>query len=448
MSESEALYRRILSAMPREPHVLGNLGIVLASQGKYDEAVSAYRRAIAAKPQYADAYSNLGTALTEMGKFDEAVSAYRRAITFKPHYAEAHAGIGAALAKQGKLDEAIAAFRQSIAITPHYADAHFNLGSALAEQGKLEAAAMAYRQAIATRPHYAEAHAGLGAALIKQGKFEEAILAYRQAIAVKPDYTEARFSLFGALYQISLVNADLARAVALHLVDSLPNDGVLRRGVGGIAGIQFSADAEKRYTTDLFDQFAGKFDASLGRLGYDMPEKLARAAVGDQGGGDLDILDAGCGTGLCGVHVRARARRLVGVDLSANMLAMARAKGLYDALEQGDLVSFMENNAARFDLVLAADVLIYIGDVVPLARAAFLALRPGGVCAVSVESVDDEDGPPFTLSPTGRYRHTAKYMRETFSLAGFALAPLERTVVRLENTLPVPAWIVVGRKGG
>jgi predicted TPR repeat methyltransferase len=246
---------------------------------------------------------------------------------------------------------------------------------------------------------------------------------------------------------ISIKDLDRAQELALNFTASFPNNNILRRGVSGInKTVIYSTEAERLYTSSLFDNFAKSFDITLGKLNYDMPEKLVRAACAVDGGADLDILDAGCGTGLCGAHLRARARHLVGVDLSANMLAKAREKNLYDDLVETDLVYFMENNLTSFDLVVSADVLNYIGDITPLARAAYLALRSRGVCVVSIESLNDHVGTPFLLAPSGRYQHTSLCVRETFTAAGFTVDPLQETSVRLEHGIPVPAWIVLARK--
>ena len=481
LSEAEGLYQQILHTDPDQPDALHLLGLIANQAGKKDTAVDLIAKALAVKPDYAEAHINLGNVLKDLGKLEAAVESYHKAIAIKPDYAEAHSNLGVALKDSGKLAAAMESYHKAIAINPDYAEAHSNLGVALKDSGKLEAAIESYHKAIAIKPDYAEAHSNLGLALQQLEKLEAAMESYHKAIAIKPDYAEAHSNLGVALkdsgkleeavesfsralelmpanatasialsqtlYGISARDAERARELALHVTAAFPKDDILRRGVGGIAPtVDYSPEAERLYTTSIFKNFAKTFDVTLGKLLYDMPEKLARAACTVDGGADLDILDAGCGTGLCGVHLRARARRMVGVDLSANMLAEARGKGLYDDLVEADLVTFIENNPASFDVVLAADVLIYIGDVAPLAQAAYLALRPGGVCAVSAESLDGDAGSPFLLSPSGRYQHTEQYVRETFTTAGFTVDPPQKTSVRLENAVPIPAWIVVGRK--
>ncbi len=481
LDEAERLYRRALAVDPGSAdglHLLGmiahqagrhdvavdligkaatispmvalyhsNLSSAQHDLGRLDDAVASLRQAVAIDPGLAMAHSNLGSILRELGRLDEAEASCLRALDLDSGLAEAHNNLGAALHLLGRLAEAEASCRRALAIDPDYAEAHSNLGAVLHRLGRLAEAEASCRRALEIRPDHIEARRNLGTSLLQQERLDEAVHQFQQVLLLDPGNTKVHLDLLNAIYRLNLVAPDQALVLALRLLATFPEDGVLRRGVGGIAGTDYSAEMEANYTTVLFDQFADEFEDVLGKLHYDIPQQLALAA-GMNGGGaaDLDILDAGCGTGLCGLHLKPRARRLVGVDLSANMLAKAGAKGLYDTLAQDDVVSFMAANPAGFDLVLAADVLIYIGDIVPLCRAAFAALRPGGVLAVSVESLEDEAGAPFVLSPSGRYRHRAAYLRESFALAGFTLDPLRNLSGRMESDHPVPCLIAVGRK--
>jgi len=136
------LRRPKVSGVPLEEDDLAeahyNLGVVLAEQGKTDEAVSEFRKALRLNPDDAEAHSNLGVALAEQGKIEEAIPEYQEALRLNLDYAEAHYNLGVALGKQGKTDEAIAEFRKALRLNPDDAEAHSNLGIALSEQGKIE----------------------------------------------------------------------------------------------------------------------------------------------------------------------------------------------------------------------------------------------------------------------------------------------------------------------
>jgi predicted TPR repeat methyltransferase len=171
--------------------------------------------------------------------------------------------------------------------------------------------------------------------------------------------------------------------------------------------------------------------------------------------GEWVVLDLGCGTGLAGAAIAGRCRHLVGVDLSANMLAEARARGVYDRLEHADLVSMARGEAAgTYDLILAADVFIYVGDLVDVMREAHRILRPGGLFALSAEaaeSVPDATAPQqldagYRLQGSGRYAHSAAYLRAVAAQVDFELAELSGIEVRLENEQPVQGWLALLRR--
>ena len=415
--------------------------------GRLEDAVASYKNGLAFHPNNAGAHSNLAIALKELGRLEEAEASCLRSLEIAPDFAGSYNNLGTILHDLGRLDEAAACYLRALKIEPSDAKANNTLGNIFRDLGSIAEAEECYRRALTIQPHYADAHYNLGVSLLQQGRADEAMLQFERVLVLDPNHAEAHVNLFQELYKIHCVAPERARMIALSLIETFPNDDVLRRGVGGIVDIIYSIEAERIYTTSLFDKFANDFDAVLNGLGYCAPEQLARAAgISAQPSADLDILDAGCGTGLCGAHLKPRARRLVGVDLSANMLAKAQLTGVYDDLIQDDIVSFLEGSAARFDLIFAADVLIYMGDVAPLARAAFMALRPGSICAVSAECLSDEDGASFILSPSGRYRHTAGYLQETFTMAGFTLAPLQTTSTRQEHGTPSLSWIVICRK--
>lgn len=201
-----------------------------------------------------------------------------------------------------------------------------------------------------------------------------------------------------------------------------------------------SPRAPRAYVRDLFDEYAGRYDRHLLHdLGYAAPN-LVRVAVGERlAGRKAAVADLGCGTGLCGPLFRPVAAQLVGVDLSPRMLAQARRRGIYDELVEGDLVVFLEGRPAGFDLLIAADVLVYIGDLGPLLRAAAAALRPGGLAALTVEAADTDGD--YVLRRTGRYAHGGGYLAATAAEAGLAVLSSQRAVVRREGGEPV--WGIV-----
>lgn len=172
-----------------------NLGVVLTTQRKTEEAISQYEQALQFKPDYADAHINLANALADLGKSDEAIQHYERALQLTPNAANVHNDLGTALADEGRFDEAIQQYEQALRLKPDYANAHFNLGIDFAAQGKLDEAISHYEQALRLKPEYAEAHCNLGNVLVRQRKLEEAVSHYRDALQIEPDYTRAHINI-------------------------------------------------------------------------------------------------------------------------------------------------------------------------------------------------------------------------------------------------------------
>ena len=197
------------------------------------------------------------------------------------------------------------------------------------------------------------------------------------------------------------------------------------------------------YVTALFDATAARFEESLlERLDYRAPQHLFDAvhAHRDRLPPTLAILDFGCGTGLLGLAFRAMAQRLDGIDLSPRMIAEARRKKIYDSLRAGDLLDPPDPTAARYDLVLAADVFNYLGDLTPAFAAAASRLAPGGMLAFTIEEGELD---PFDLGPGQRYRHSSPAVRAQLTALQFKPIDDRVTVLRLERREPVRGRILI-----
>ena len=205
--------------------------------------------------------------------------------------------------------------------------------------------------------------------------------------------------------------------------------------------------ASDNYVRETFDAFAGSFDQVLDQLGYRAPgligELLGRELPAADG--SLIIADAGCGTGLCADFLRPRAKRLIGVDLSPGMLTRARARAKYDDLVEAELSAWLGSMRRAYDVIVSADTFCYFGPLDVVISAAANALRPGGLLAFTVEQAGD-DGPPFTLNPSGRYSHAHGYVHDAITAARLAVNAIEPVVLRRENGQDVAGWLVSARR--
>lgn len=206
------------------------------------------------------------------------------------------------------------------------------------------------------------------------------------------------------------------------------------------------ARLEADFVRGLFDGFAESYDDHMRRrLRYRGPERVKEAleTTGGLPPGGLDILDLGCGTGLMGEVLRPFARRLDGIDLSPGMIDKARERGFYDSLRVAEMLEALAAESVSRDLVVAADALVYLGDLMAVFRAAALALKPGGHFAGTVE---ESTGPAVDLQPSRRFRHSRGHIAACAAAAGLELAFLESASYREENMIPVPSLVFVASK--
>lgn len=202
LSDSVQDYREAVRLRPDSAAFQNDLGVVLARQGRRDEAAERYREAIRLRPDFPDAHNNLGNTLRLKGELEAAVACYHEALRLRPVYPEAYNNLGIALRNQGKLTESVTAYGEALRLRPTYAEAQNNLGFALVAQGRAEAALCCYDQAIRLRPDYAEAIANRAAALLNLNRHADAAEAYRQAIRLRPDDARAHKCLGIALSRL------------------------------------------------------------------------------------------------------------------------------------------------------------------------------------------------------------------------------------------------------
>ena len=224
---------------------------------------------------------------------------------------------------------------------------------------------------------------------------------------------------------------------------SSANDPIQRYLTDAVAGEKRDR-APADYLVAYFDRFADDFDRQLvDVLGYRAPQDLA-AMVDALGSPGPRALDLGCGTGLAGPLLRSGRTRLVGVDLAPRMLDKARQRGVYDALVEAEMLDYLANAEERFDLVLAADTLVYLGDLAPFFRAAAAIMEPGGLLAFNIETTD---GAPWRLLASGRFAHQ---LEATLALAApdFELMARRHVQLRIEANARVAGDLVVLRRAG
>lgn len=270
-----------------------------------------------------------------------------------------------------------------------------------------------------------------------------AFVCQQHATALAPDDPALLLQL-GELAHI-VGRRDEARAAYQLYLARCPDDAEVTHLVAALSDATPPARVSNRCIEQLYGRFADFYDENMtGELDYCAPARLYRATVAAlQGRSELDVLDLGCGTGLGGERWRARARYLVGVDLSAQMIARAQLRGVYDRLDTDEISAWLERDTSeRFDLIIACDTLIYFGDLRQVVRPARRRLKPGGLLGFTVERGDTD---PVQLSDSGRFTHHGDHVLRAVAEAGLTMDSLHETTIRYEYGEPVLGLIAVCR---
>jgi predicted TPR repeat methyltransferase len=382
---------------------------------------------------------------TKRGRLPEAEAIYLKLLAEQPDNSDALHYLGVLRMGQRRREEAIELVTKSLKLAPRNAHAWNSLGNMTAATGKLGAAEFAYQSALELQPDFLEALYNLGNLQRRMRKREEALQSFRRVVELNPRLSVAHENIAMLLFRLR--RTEEATAAFQRWVEADPGNPIARHMLAAYTN-QAPERADDAYVTTLFDRMSEYFDHSLQRLGYAAPQLLTSALseiipFGEQ---RLAILDAGVGTGLCGPLLRSSARRLVGVDLSAGMIAKARERKVYDELHEGELVAFMRAHPAEYDVVISADTLVYFGQLEDAFAAAAAALKPGGILAFTLEAEPAASVEKFRLNQHGRYSHSADYVRACLAAAGLVLVQLEAGVLRKEMGADVQGHVVLARR--
>jgi predicted TPR repeat methyltransferase len=407
LGAAEQMCKKVLGQSPNLPQALHLMGVISFRQGAPDQAVKYLRDAVAQEPAYSLALNDLGNILHELGRIDEAIATFRRLLELEPDQPMALNNLAVILKDKGEVREAISLLLHAIHLDPIHIPSLLNLAYAYIKQDALDCAIDAFQRVSQIDPLNVEPLRVLAHTYRVVGDDEKTVETYRRWLAIEPDCE-----------------------IAKHMLSAYSPG-------------QSPPRATEDFVREEFNQFAESFDKKLALLKYRGPELVLEQVASRYRApsGSLDILDAGCGTGLVGVQLRPFARTLTGVDLSGGMLAQARRRGVYDELIEGDLCAYVEQKHAAFDLVTVIETLIYFGELSNPLRLLASSIRPGGALAFTLEAATDPTI-DFLLTRSGRYVHGQAYVESTVAAAGFGSFETFAVELREEKGVVVNGLLV------
>lgn len=383
-----ALFTAATEISADQPLTWNNLALAFGALGQLDSAVDALRRSLALQPVQPDIWISLANNLLRLDQVDSAETALRSAIAIDDTVPAAWQILALVRTKREEFASAADAFTRALSLKGEDAALRTNLGVVLFRAGRFADAAESLRMAMAGEAASAEIH-------------QTALLARltASALAGSPpqDLLDECLAVDGAsggagsgadrLFKIALLTLDQFghRAAAARIVESWiacrPFQAEPRHLRDALMGRTINR-MPAQTVAQQFDAYADHFDRQLvDRLDYSVPAQIGALLDGHLTRRALDILDVGCGTGLCAPHLKPYARHLAGVDLSPRMVAKAQERGLYDELEVEELLTTLDRTHRRWDVIAAGDVLAYFGDLESLFDGVACALKPGGIAS-------------------------------------------------------------------
>ena len=311
-------------------------------------------------------------------------------------------------------------YKKALDVSPDNFDAHLNYANMLYQQNRLSEALEEYRKAVIINPASAVVSNNLGILHRSMGEYDEALGLFLNAL--NRDYNNKEYSLNIAETLILLYNKDkkLAKKIAENWLKSYPDNEFAKHINDSFKGKKSSSCSE--YSKHLFDLFADNYEQVMNNINYNIPDAITEIVSPIKG----TIIDLGCGTGLLGEKLKTADNKIIGIDISDKMLQKAKNKNIYEKLENADITEYCKN-LPNADLVVAGDVLGYIGDVSDLIKNIYP--HP---FAFSV-AIDKQSKSDYELTPSGRYVHNEKYINKILKQCGYKNIVSNDVILRSED---------------
>ena len=486
-AQALSVWLELLHNFPKRDDYLLSCGNCFDALGNKNAAAKYYLKAHKANKKSLPALTNLATACYETDNLQAAEKYSRQALRLDAENLPALINLGNVLYRQKNYAAALQYYQRAAALQPDYYVAEINLANTYFDLQDYTSAAKHAKAAAVLDSQSAQAWTLLGNAAQENGRVDEALEAFAKAAEIdssdpwiynylsqvyqkkslwkealengwqaveKSGGEDAHHINFGyLLYETSLEKADsLSRDYAWKWLEKYPENPIAKHMGQALSDGHSELTAPPEYVRNIFDVFAADFERVLHDLEYcapDLIQDFLKEIYGEKKHPKMKILDAGCGTGLCGVFLKKYAsfRGLDGVDLSAGMLREAAAKKVYNKLICQDIVLFLNGVSAGYELVVSADVFTYIGNLKNLFLALRGALKKNGrvIFSISENSLNDSD---WFLHISGRFLHRREYIENLLLQTGFSLEKIRRAKLRNEGDSEVWGYVVAAQKRG
>ncbi len=414
-----------------------NYALILSKKEHWEAAIAQLEPLIQRNPDFISALNLLGNLYLKTDKPEKALLILDHHAHLQPEHAEANHSLAQALLLTNHLPEAITFYEKTLMINPKHPEVNQNLAHAYMTIGDHHKALNYYFRQLEIQP-LMESYYNIGVLMMYQERNKEALHYLHEAVRLDAT-TLAGYLNLGAIY---LKLQDYPKAIENYKIALTlnPENKELNYIIDALSEANLSERAPNDYLQNLFNQYAHYYDKHLTHyLKYEVPEQLEKLVFNEVGDTRMHwrVLDLGCGTGLSGLAFKKYADTLIGIDISEKMLEVAKKKNIYDELRAEDIetaVLAYEN----IDLIIAADVFSYIGNLDTIFKNSYAALAPKGLFAFSVEKSAGQD---FVLQKTLRYAHTEKYVKKLAQKNNFSVKCLKQTILRKQQKQMIEGYL-------
>ncbi|MCL5273084.1 MAG: tetratricopeptide repeat protein [Gammaproteobacteria bacterium] len=468
-------YLQAIQLKPEYAQAHNNLATVYAIQNEYQSALIHYGKAVNAEPDFSAAHFNLGLLLLQNNQLNAAKTQFNNVISLNPEHSEAHFYLGVLYLEDNMLAEAEHAFHnvlerdseqvqtlinlgvialkkeqnqiavdyftKALALDNEDIDARNNLAATFMHHDRFENALMHYDVLLKKDPENIEYLYNSGVAQMALGHLNEATIFFEQILNLQPNHCPTLNNMAALYLKMDMRETSreyLQRALAIN-----PQDKISKHMLNALSGAT-DASTTPDYAKNLFNNYALYYDQHMkGQLNYSIPQHLGRTLH------QLELiqvnrtLDIGCGTGLSGIVLREISKHLTGIDIAEKMLGHAKEKGIYDSLIHSEVSDFLSKNKQAYDLIVAADVLPYFGDLTALFQSISAHMTPEGYFIFTTEISETES---WILQTSARFKHSSDYIKTLANQFQFNMIKQEQVPARLQNQHPLDVMLYVLKK--
>ena len=420
------------------------LGGIYHGLQNYDSAISIFKRALKINERDFQTLSNLASSLKEAHQLDEAEDYFKQSLSIQPGQPDALTNYGLLLQTNANLDEAIKLHKKALQLTPEHPNALYNLAYALNEKGEHSSSLQIYNQVIKNNPYHVRALCDIAHVYGKLKQADQALPFLQRAVQISPDDEHVHLN-FGITHKM-MDKLELAEESFNQVLRINPENQTAQYYLAIMKGDNSISSSPDDYVQELFDGYAETFDEQLiDKLQYKTPVligEMVKKHIDEQK--KYRILDLGCGTGLAGVYLSDISEHMVGIDLSPKMLKKAEQRNIYDELIASGIEQYFEAHDYQPDIVVSADVFVYIGDISSIFGSVSKSLQENGIFVFSTE--DTQDTEQFMLRDSGRFAHNENYIRLLARDNGFEFIDNQKTIIRYEADEPIHGQVYLLRK--